>query len=998
MIPLPPLYNLRRPLPCKRDPSHSRGRTPKMQNTPGMHPWPLPPLALSALALEGWLFLARYVLVALLLLATAALWKGAAACEGGESGLPAWRRRSRERTLLLVALVVVAACMHVITLAMSAAGTVPAWTRLAWFAGIFAVAHGILVAVDHQGDPLLLPTVALLAGLSNVEILRLQPLLATRQMAWTGVGLAGMLGWMLVVRDYRRLADYKYLMLGTAGLLQLSAMVLGTEINGACLWIKVGSMEIQPVEFVKILLITFLAAYLSQNRLFLSLRLSGDERRLWLRALVPLLVAATAAEAVFVVQKDLGQGLLFFGVFLAMFHIATRRLDLVLSTCGLFMGMSFACYHLFGHVRVRFAAWIDPWRSPADWGFQIVQSLYALASGGWWGSGLGRGQPWRIPAAVTDFIYPSLVEEMGVITGIAILGCFWILVARAFQAARRARDRFGWLLATGIAAVLGWQTFVIVAGTIKMIPMTGITLPFMSYGGSSLLSNFVLLGILLQISHRASQPPAPGSVADVTPPTRAPGSLDTRSRLEAGFALLLLAPGLMLVAFTMGDGPILARSPDNPRTREDLRARGEIVDRHAESLARSTWRDNHRAAPWNADAEVSRRRYAPGAAFGNLVGYDSLLLGRAGVERSYERLLHGTYEPDGLLAALALVRGGDLRGTDVVLTVDAALQRKACELLVGRRGAIVALEPATGEILALASSPGFDANLVEKQWAGMSRERTAPLLNRALEGTYPPGSVIKPLVVAAALERGAVEPRETFPCPGYIDIKNYRFHDAVSGGHGSVDVSGALTWSCNVALAHMGLKLGAEGLVEGLRRFGMGEIPQVGLPAAGGNVPAAEELTDGTVAQVAFGQGPLLVSPLQVALATSAIANGGRIMVPRLVRATRSAGGREQLTEPQVWRQAVTPQAARAVGAMMETVVERGTGTAARVSGVRVAGKTGTAENPHGAPHAWFAAYAPAEAPRVVVVILVENGGSGGHDAAPLAPPLIEQALSGKPH
>lgn len=906
-----------------------------------------------------------------------------------------WQRRWRERWLLAMAAVALFAQAFVYRLADPHPAGALAPLGAALIVGLFLVAHVILVAVDHRGDPYLLPIACLLAGLATVEIHRLDPHLGRQQIGWLALGVAGMLGGMATLRDYRRLADLKYVLLAGALALQIGTMLLGTEVNGARLWIHLGGWSFQPVEIVKLLLVGFVAAYVTQNRAFLTMSVwGGEERALLLRYLVPLFVTGLVAELIFVVQKDMGQGLLFFGVVLTMFYAATRRHTLVGLGLIAFVGMSWVCYHLFGHVRVRFAAWLDPWQDAHGSGYQMVQALYALSSGGWTGTGLWRGQPWRIPEAQTDFIFVSMVEEMGIVVGGAVLVLVALLVVRAFRAARRVGDDFGALLACGIGAVLGCQSFIIVAGCIKMIPMTGITMPFMSYGGSSLLANFVMVGVLLQISHQAAG--APGSNA-----------LDRGLHLASIFyLLLLLSPVGWLIVFRLGPGRAIAANPDNPRLREDLRARGGIFDRRGEVLARSEgpvvprWGHNtgplpHLVSPpWDGTAASWTRRTISDASFGPLLGYRSLVLGSAGLERSQNEVLHGVVSPRSVLDALRLVAGGDLRGDDLVLTIDAALQRRAYEGLGGRRGAVILLDPRNGEILALASAPGFDPSVVEKQWPRLVHDAAAPLLDRALEGTYPPGSVLKPAVVALALDRGDVNERETFSCPGYLEVNGHRLYDFESGGHGAIDLEGAVTHSCNVALGQIGLRMGAEPFLAGLDACGLGTAPAPGLPAAAGNLPKAADVTPEALAQMAFGQGELTVSPLQIAAVVGGIANQGRIMAPHLIRATRRPSGAERATEPRLWKTPFSERSAAVVARMMESVVERGTGTAARIPGVRVAGKTGTAENPHGAAHAWFAAFAPAEAPRVVVVVLVENAGTGGSQAAPIARGLLEAALA----
>ena len=851
---------------------------------------------------------------------------------------------------------------------------------------------GVHVALSlrrHRGDQLLLPAATFLTAVSWIEIARLSPALAVHQGWWILLSVCAMLAVSVTALDHRRLEDFKYVALGGAMLAQLTVMLVGTEVNGARLWLRFGGgFQAQPVELVKVLLIIFLAAYLHQNREALSLRFSGSEARLSLRFLAPLIVVAAVAEAVFVVQRDLGQGLLFFGVFLGMYFAATRRSGPSLIALLGFFALSWACWRLFGHVRVRVDNWLDPWRRAHDEGYQMVQAMYALASGGWFGDGVGRGQPWRVPEAATDFIFVSIVEEMGTFAAVSILAVLALLVARAMRAARESRDDFGALLACGLGFVLACQAFVIVAGTIRMIPMTGITLPFMSYGGSSLLMNFVMLGLLLQISHRSGAVTSAGETCD----------REAREgvRLLAIFAVgLLLTPALFLCAWQLASGDALARASSNPRTREDLRVRGRILDRRGEVLASTQAPSGTRAlAPWREEAEESVRVTCAEEAFGPLIGYHSSRYGLAGLERALNGRLSGSAMPSSPVEALKAVVGRSLHGETARLTIDARVQRVAFAALRGRSGSVVALDPRNGAILALATSPSFDASNVDRDWARIAHDGRAPLLNRAVDGAYPPGSVIKPLLLAMALDHGSVTPSERFSCTGHLDVEGVRLHDAHDEVHGSIDVTRAIAESCNVTFAQIALRLGPEAFLEGLERIGLGRPPAGDLACPGGSLPARARVNPPMLAALGFGQGALLVTPLQVALSTAGIAMRGEVHAPRLVQVWESADGTGTETADTVWRSPFSSASAEAVARMMEGAVTHGTAVGVRLPGVAVAGKTGTAENPRGEPHAWMAAFAPVDAPRVVVVAIVENGGWGGEAAAPVARAVLEAALA----
>jgi cell division protein FtsW (lipid II flippase) len=383
-------------------------------------------------------------------------------------------------------------------------------------------AHFVLVATGNRGDPLLLPLVAAIGGVGIVMLNRLAPDLgstsafglnlnvAETQLLWFAVGLLAMLSVAMGLRDDRFLRHYKYTWALAGIALLIFTFLFGTEVNGARLWIYLGPIGFQPSEFIKIVLVLFIAGYLAEHRALLrdaSLRI-GPIRVPPLPYLLPMLAIFVLVMLVVIVGKDLGTALLFFGIFLTMLFVATGRRSYVLIGLLLFLAGSFVASRLFDHVARRIDAWLDPFADPTGAGYQAVQALYAFGRGGLFGEGLGQSllptAGGRFFGVETDFIFAVIAEELGVIGACALLALTLALVFRGLRVAILARDDFSAMLAVGLTVSLGLQTLIITAGIVKVIPLTGITFPFVSYGGSSLLASFIIVGLLLAISHRSS--------------------------------------------------------------------------------------------------------------------------------------------------------------------------------------------------------------------------------------------------------------------------------------------------------------------------------------------------------------------------------------------------------------------------------------------------------------------------------------------------------------
>jgi cell division protein FtsW (lipid II flippase) len=379
---------------------------------------------------------------------------------------------------------------------------------------VIAVAAAILGATflldlnDKHRDNLLLPIVSVLCGIGIIVLWRLQPYLATKQILWMIGGVALMTGMYFLIDDVRSLSRLKYTCGIGAIVLILITMVIGEERNGARLWINVmGHFSFQPTELAKILMTVFLAGYLADKGELIGAQsaLSATGRRLKLpavefRFLAPVLLIALFCVAVFVLQKDLGAALLLMGLFIAIMYLGTGRGIYAVIGLVLFAIGAAAAYRIFPHVATRIDMWLNPWSDPLKRGYQMLQSLFCLGEGGVAGAGLGLGAPKSLPAAPTDLVFAVFAEDTGLMGSVGLLLLFLVASVRGYWIAWNCRDRFGALLAAGLSTVFALQTIVIVGGVIKLIPLTGITLPFVSYGGTSVIANFISIGLLLCIS------------------------------------------------------------------------------------------------------------------------------------------------------------------------------------------------------------------------------------------------------------------------------------------------------------------------------------------------------------------------------------------------------------------------------------------------------------------------------------------------------------------
>ena len=413
-------------------------------------------------------------------------------------------RRNAELGLILLAGLLTTGAYVLASLGRTSSLPADAGPFLGVVLALLVIAHVATRRLAPAADGSLLPLAALLNGLGYVFIARLDHRLAGLQAVWTALGIGAFVGTLLVVRRVRDLERFRYTfaLVGIGLLLMPLLPVVGRNINGARLWVRVGGTSFQPGEFAKVTLCIFLASYLVEKRELLSVATHriGPAMVPDFKHFGPILLAWGLSLVVLVAERDLGSSLLFFALFIALLWVATARGAYLVIGAGLFGVGSIAAWKAFAHVHDRVTIWLNPWPVASGKGFQTIQALFAMSAGGIFGTGLALGSPQRIPAVTTDFIFAAVGEELGLLGTCAIVVAFLLMVGSGLRIAVRAESPFEKLLATGLTTIIGAQAFIIIGGVTRLVPLTGITLPFVSYGGSSLLANYVLLALLLRVS------------------------------------------------------------------------------------------------------------------------------------------------------------------------------------------------------------------------------------------------------------------------------------------------------------------------------------------------------------------------------------------------------------------------------------------------------------------------------------------------------------------
>lgn len=582
------------------------------------------------------------------------------------------------------------------------------------------LAHRTLIHYLPERDPYIFPAAALLSGWGLLTVWRLDEDFGARQATWFGISVVVLILSIRYLRNLSFFKNYKYIFLSSGLLITALTLIFGTNPMGVGprLWLGVWGVYFQPSEPLKILLVIYLSAYLSEK---VNIRLSS------LPLLIPTLVVTGVALLLLVVQRDLGTASIFIFIFTIFLFIVTGRRRILIGTGTFLLGTLLIGYFLIDIIHIRVVGWLNPWDDPTGNSYQIIQSLLAVANGGTLGRGLGIGSPLLVPVAISDFIFAAIAEETGLLGTLGLIATIWLLLARGLTIALSAPDNFRRYLAAGIVAYLGVQSLLILGGNLRLLPLTGVTLPFVSYGGSSLLTSFIALYLLLSISNTDDDEPAP--LANPAP----------YSILAGIFAVGLAACALTGSWWSLIRGEDLLTRTDNARRSIADRYvhRGEILDNNNQPINITV----------GESGSFIREYLYPDLA--PITGYTHPVFGQAGLEASVDNYLRGIQgNPASLILWNQLIYGTPPTGLDVRLSIDLDLQATADNLLSIHRGAIILMNADTGEILVMASHPTYDPNKLDEEGDSLSQDENSPLLNRATQGIYPLGDALLPLVRA----------------------------------------------------------------------------------------------------------------------------------------------------------------------------------------------------------------------------------------------------------
>ncbi len=743
---------------------------------------------------------------------------------------------------------------------------------------------------------------------------------------------------------FRRLS-YVY---AVAGILALaSVLILGSYTYGAKLSLSVFGFSVQPSEFVKISFVMTLAGILSKKANIKNVFISG--------------IIALIHVGILVLSKDLGTALIFCIVFLFVVYVASGRSFYLLAGLIAASGASVVAYRLFDHVATRVDAFIDPWPLIDDKGYQITQSLFAIATGGNFGMGIYQGMPQTIPVVDEDFIFSAICEEYGVLFGIGlilvIISIFMLFIKLAFQ----CKDRFYKLCVTGFGVLFIFQVFLTIGGAVKFIPSTGVTLPFISYGRSSIVSLIVMFFITLGIN--LNQQNVLKLSKDEVVSIKKTNKYAFRTTII--FSMLMGAMALYLFIFTTAYGSDIINNSYNKRYQvlANKIIKGKILSKHYDPLAET-----------KTDEMGEEYRYYPyGEVFANVVGRDTM--GLDGLESSYNYNMYAenTNFVTNIYNELNNIK---LKGHSIVTTLDVNIQQTAYDAIGNNLGAAIVMNAKTGEVLSMVSKPSYDPNTIKINWDEVSSDKNGLLVNRATKGLYTPGSTFK---LWTMLEYIKEHPNDytsyTYQCQGTTELTGFTLQCSYKAVHGNCDLRRSLAKSCNCSFVNIGKNISMNSLYELCNKLMFNKPLDLGFECNESSISISDTSTEFDIAQTVIGQGTTLVTPMHMAILMSGIANDGIAMKPMLVSGMIDYNNRviEQYNFTEYKKFFSTDEAAILKDYMREVVVS-GTASSLNSEAYTAYGKTGTAQiDDKGHANSWFTGFVEKDNNTYVIVVVIEN-------------------------
>lgn len=724
-----------------------------------------------------------------------------------------------------------------------------------------------------ERDPYLLPITGLMTGWGLLTIWRLDEYFGYRQTIWLAVSLILLVIGLRSHKLLNILRKYKYIWLTTGLLLMVLTFIIGLYPSGEGprLWLGCCGVYLQPSEPLKFLLVIYLAGFLSE-RVPLRFQL--------IPLIVPSLVLTSAALTILLAQRDLGAASLFVMIYAAIIFIASGHRRIAIISLAVILASGFVGYRLFDVIRLRVDAWLNPWADPAGGSYQIIQSLQAIAAGGFFGSGPGLGSPGLVPVAQSDFIFSAISEESGFLGSVSLLLLIGMFTGRALITAARSPNLYNRFLAAGFSLSIALQSLLIIGGNIRMFPLTGVTLPFFSYGGSSLVTSILSLLIVVVISNQTEAPPA-----ELT---------QGRTFLYAsgGILVLLMVAGTFNLWWSIIRSTTLLNREDNlrPVITDRYVLRGSLLDRNNKPINETT----------GVPGDYSRQYLVP--TLGSLVGYTHPTYGLFGLEASLDAYLRGLdATPSSTIWLDRILYSQTPPGNNVRLTLDLSLQTIADTLLSGHSGALVLLNADTGEILAASSQPGIDPSQLDKLAQAWKDDPSSPFLNRVLQGKYPAGTAIGVMLRARLLQlgfRAAVTPSLSTNLGNQILDCAIEPEDPTSWGS-------VISAGCPGAILNLANRLTPEQLSTFYQQLGFYQTSSLPLAQASADQPVT--ITDPS--QGILGSASPRVTPLQMALAAASITHSGIRPAPRLTLAVQTpAQGWLAFAQTEVPVQAFSPE------------------------------------------------------------------------------------------